>query len=134
MAYGKTTEAIVGLDNVTKYIFHNYYNLLTENETLAWKVCVANAKGEASGNKDYARFLSDRFFNLRRKEIIALLSNGPESFFVGVRARLLKEQKDKIIFNYCPRCGALARTPQAKICPDCSFSWHSQMPESILKK
>ena len=130
MAYGKTTEAIIGLDDVTKYVFHNYFNLLTLNEQLAWKTCLAAAKGEASGSKDYAQFLSDKF-GTRRKEILALLSDGTESFFVKVRERILKENADIVIFNYCPQCGALARTPKAKICPECSFSWHSKTSESI---
>jgi hypothetical protein len=100
---------------------------------MAWKVCVVEAKGEASGNKDYARFLKDKFFNSRREEILALLSNGTESFFFGVRDRVLKEHKDEIVFNYCPRCSALTRTPKAKICPKCSCNWHSKLPEAVSK-
>lgn len=132
MAYGKTSEAILGLDDVTRYVFHNYIYLLTENEKLAWKTCLATAKGEASGSEDYARFLADKFGS-RRKEILELLSKGAESFFTGVRNRVLKEHKDKIILNYCPRCGALTRTPKAKICPKCSFNWHSKLPEAVSK-
>jgi hypothetical protein len=133
MAYGKTSEAILGLDDVTRYVFHNYIHLLTENEKLAWKTCLATAKGEASGSEDYAHFLADKFGS-RRKEILELLSKGAESFFTGVRDRVLKEHKDKIILNYCPRCGALTRTPKVKICPKCSFNWHSKLPEAVSKK
>jgi hypothetical protein len=132
MAYGKTTEAITGLDDVTTYVFHNYFHLLTLNEQLAWKTCLGGAKGEASGSEDYARFLSDKFGS-HRKEILELLSKGPESFFVGVRDRVLKEHRDKIILNYCPRCGALTRTPEAKICPKCSFNWHIKSPDQVSK-
>jgi hypothetical protein len=132
MAYGKTSKAILGLDDVTRYVFHNYLYLLTENEKLAWKTCLATAKGEASGSEDYARFLADKFGS-RQCEILALLSNGPESIFVATRDRLLKEHNDKIVLNYCPRCGALTRTPKAKICPKCSFNWRSKAIESTLK-
>jgi len=132
MAYGKTSEAILGLDDVTRYVFHNYMYLLTTDEKLAWKTCLSTAKGEASGSEDCARFLSDKFGS-HRKEILALLSNGPENFFITARNRLLKEHTDEIILNYSPRCGALTRTPKAKICPKCSFNWHSKLPESVSK-
>jgi hypothetical protein len=124
MAYGKTTEAIVELDDATRYVFHNYYNLLTPNETYAWKICLLKAKSEAAGNENYARFLSDKFYDSNREDILELLSKGTEKFFMEVRERILKEHKDLIIFNYCPKCGALARTPKAQICPACSFNWH----------
>jgi hypothetical protein len=125
MAYSKTTQAFSKLDDVTRYVFHNYFYLLTEFEKLAWKTCLAMAKGEASGDKDYERFLSDKFGS-RRSQVLALLTNGAGSFFVGVRDRALKEHKDKIVLNYCPRCGALSRTSRARICPKCSHNWRTK--------
>jgi hypothetical protein len=123
MGCEKTSKAILELDDVTKYVFHNYANLLTENEASAWKICLWQAKNETSGN-ELPNFLADKFGS-RRPEVLVLLSKGTESFFLGVRDRVLREYKDKIILNYCPRCGALTRTPKAKICPKCSFNWHS---------
>jgi hypothetical protein len=131
MASRKTSEVILGLDDVTKYVFHNYPNLMTENEASAWKTYLWQAKNETCG-KELPDFLADKFGS-RRHEVLVLLSKGAESFFIGVRDRVLKEHKDKIILNYCPRCGALTRTPKAKICPKCSFNWYSKLPEAISK-
>jgi hypothetical protein len=122
MAYGKTTQAFIDMDDTTKYVFHNYLPLLTENEKLAWKSLSAAAKGEASQSEQYAHFLSTRFRS-DRAQVVSLLKKGPHEFFVGVRDRVLKEHKDNVILNHCPKCGALARTPRARICPKCSFNW-----------
>ena len=86
---------------------------------------VARAKGEASHDKGHAHLLGDKP-GANNKEVLALLANGAERFFVTVRDRILKECKDEVVLNYCPRCGALTRTPKAKICPKCSFSWHEK--------
>jgi hypothetical protein len=127
MAYGKTTQSFPDLDDVTKYVFHNYFHLLTEDEMLAWKTCLAGAAGEVSSE------FAGKFGLRRSKTILTLISEDPEKFLKTTCNRLLKEHKDKIVLNYCPRCGALARTPKAKICPKCSFNWHSKLPEAVSK-
>jgi hypothetical protein len=131
MASRKTSEVILGLDDVTKYVFHNYANLMTENEASAWKTFGWQAKNEKGGN-ELPDFLANKFGS-QRTEVLELRSKGAESFFVGVRDRILKEHKDEIILNYCPRCGALTRTPKAKICPKCSFNWYPKMTATVLK-
>jgi ribosomal protein L40E len=39
---------------------------------------------------------------------------------------ILRDFPDKILFNNCPRCGKLARTPQAKQCRHCGYDWHNE--------
>jgi hypothetical protein len=131
MASRKTSEVILGLDDITKYVFHNYANLMTENEAAAWKTFLWDAKHE-KGEMELPNILADKFGS-RHPEVLKLVSKGAEGFFVGVRDRVLKEHKDEIILNYCPRCGALTRTPKAKICPKCSFNWHSKLSEAVSK-
>jgi hypothetical protein len=129
MALGKTPDAITELDDVTQYIFHNYYRLLTDDEGFAWKLSIARAKDEASHDKGHPHLLADKL-GAQNKEVIALLADGVERFFVTVRDRILQEYKAEIVLSYCPRCGALTRTPKSKICPKCSFSWHETSAKS----
>jgi len=37
---------------------------------------------------------------------------------------LLDKYSDKIIWNNCPNCKKLARTPKAKQCRYCNHDWH----------
>jgi hypothetical protein len=57
-------------------------------------------------------------------EVRALLANGRKAFINAICERVLREEGDKIYFNRCPRCQAVTRTPTAKQCPKCFFSWH----------
>jgi hypothetical protein len=61
------------------------------------------------------------------KEVLELLKNGYQEFRKNTAERILKEQSEKIYFNYCPICKKLARTPQAKQCRYCGYSWHKQI-------
>ncbi|MCJ8155648.1 hypothetical protein MKJ01_17975 [Chryseobacterium sp. SSA4.19] len=43
-----------------------------------------------------------------------------------IAKRIMKETPDKVFFNNCSKCGKLARTPFAKQCRYCGYSWHSE--------
>jgi hypothetical protein len=58
-------------------------------------------------------------------KVLALLENGIEQFKINTVERIFKDSADKIFFNNCPKCGKLARTPQAKQCRYCSYDWHN---------
>ena len=46
-------------------------------------------------------------------------------FMVRTAQRILDKHSDEITFNYCPRCGGLAKTPKARQCRFCDHGWHS---------
>jgi hypothetical protein len=129
MPESPTALAFRAMDDVTRYVFHNYTHLMSIHERGAWRNCTVSMKGESYGDPVYAWSLLENF-GAKDAEVAELLSHGPEHFFVATRDRLLKEHKDEIFLNYCPRCDALAITPQAKICPKCAFNWRraSQNP------
>jgi hypothetical protein len=58
-------------------------------------------------------------------EALQLASDGIAAFMVRTVQRILGEHGNEIIFNHCPRCGALARTPKARQCRFCRHDWHS---------
>ena len=57
------------------------------------------------------------------KEALELLKNGETEFFINTANRILKEHKNDIFLNYCPKCQKLARTPKARQCRHCGNKW-----------
>lgn len=57
-------------------------------------------------------------------EVIKLLEYGYEVFEQNVVTRIIAETPEKVFFNNCPKCNKLARTPYAKQCRHCGYSWH----------
>lgn len=37
---------------------------------------------------------------------------------------IFKDFGDHVLFNNCPKCKKLARTPKAKQCRYCGYNWH----------
>ena len=128
MPYGQTTEAFE-LDDVTRYVFHNYFELLTVKEKLAWKTYAIGAKADHSRNEDY-RAIFCRQFGTTDPTVNELLEKGPSYFFTRTRDRVLREHPNKVVLNKCPRCNALCRTPEAKLCPKCNYCWRSADSET----
>jgi len=125
-------QAYLAVDDVTKYVFYHYRRLLTESEDWAYRATMTSVKGDASISEYYAKFLPAN--EALRKEFHRLLADGPEKFLVATRDRLLKDHQDEIVLNHCPSCGALARTPQAKICFKCGHNWRVPSPTTNTKK
>lgn len=58
------------------------------------------------------------------KGVYKLLENGKDVFKQNLTKRIIEEYKNHLLFNYCPKCGELARTPKAKQCRFCKHDWH----------
>lgn len=112
------------MDELTRYIFYSYFNLLTIKEKAAYKASFAEEKAENLEPGKLQDFLRERWSS-KDPEIISLLENGRDEFTRNVRERIMREHADKVFLNYCPKCGALTKTPRAKQCPKCFFFWHS---------
>ena len=136
------------MDEITKsYIIDYYYRLLTPREKTAYVTMVAEhkvasykewvAKVAKIYGKDEAKMLALYPSEWEQSistdpEVRALLANGLEAFINAICERVLREEGDEIYFNRCPRCQAVTRTPTAKQCPKCFFSWHDDK-RSLLK-
>src|SRR4030095_9334248 len=92
---------------LVQYVFHNYFHLLTPDEKRAYADVVAD-------------------LDIRRSDAVVaqFLAKGPKAFFEGVRDRVLAEHSGEVSLNRCPKCGALARTPTACLCPSCNHTWY----------
>ena len=82
-------------------------------------------------NGEKVDFLQEKGWLSNDKEVLNLLNEGYELFRSNTAERILKENSDKIYFNNCPKCSKLARTPQAKQCRHCGYSWHKQIVASF---
>ena len=111
------------MDALISYVFFNYGDLMTPHEGLAYKSIIGKLKA------DHAHSPGERELLLREwvskdPEVLQLLEGDSEQFFVNVSQRILQEHPAEVFLNRCPRCDGLARTPYAKQCRHCFFSWH----------
>jgi hypothetical protein len=57
-------------------------------------------------------------------DLLKLASEGVDAFVMRTAQRILDQHPKEILFNYCPQCGALAKTPKARQCHFCRHDWH----------
>lgn len=109
------------------YIFTYFSHLLNENEKFAFKHYTSLIKlGEiTSENENRLRIYKEKGWISSDENILDLLKDGYEAFEINVAKRILKDDYEKVFFNNCPKCEKLARTPKAKQCRHCGFSWHN---------
>jgi hypothetical protein len=110
------------IDDLTHYLFKNYSALMTPTERNAYLVLLLSYKGEHSNSEKMKTHMRQRFQSAD-PEVLALLAQGAREFYITTRNRLLRDHSKDIFLNHCPKCGALARTPKACLCPACSHTW-----------
>ena len=104
------------------YIIRYFGKLMTEDEAFALDNHIYTSK---SSENAYLRNLMMELGWIKSDlEITKLLENGYETFQQNVVMRILAETPEKVFFNNCPKCNKLARTPYAKQCRHCGYSWH----------
>jgi len=59
------------------------------------------------------------------KAALDLIKDGYDAFEINTATRILKERTDGLFLNNCPICHKLARTPKARLCGHCGYSWHN---------
>lgn len=108
---------------LTKYIWDNYYHLLTSSEKLVAKAALAEEKAKASSER-LAKAIRRRWEPKQDPEIMEALQDGAEAFRRQVCERVLRENADDIVINRCPACKRIVRTPKARQCLWCGNDWH----------
>lgn len=109
-------------DEVTHYIFHNYLHLLTKSEWLAYRSVLGELKAQHASPQMAA--MLRRSWVSSDPSVQQLLARGPNAVYLAVRDRILAERASDVHLNRCPKCGALARTPAACLCPSCNHTWY----------
>jgi ribosomal protein L40E len=113
-----------------QYIMGYYGHFMTAQERLAGRHLSSTYKA-THGRTDVAaqaevrnssnhlsRWLSND------PEVLQLASEGMDLFNERTAERIFNEHASEIVFNNCPRCGALAKTPKAQQCRSCRHDWH----------
>jgi hypothetical protein len=120
------------------YIIQYFPTLLTEEEKDALRH--SNSMFKLLEPEDYnsieaynkkAKWFNEHNLITNDQKTLSLLNEGRELFFIKTAERIVKDSKDKIFFNYCPKCKQLARTPYAKQCKHCGHNWHSTIKASF---
>jgi hypothetical protein len=115
------------VDEVSRYIFHNYLRLLTAQEYRAYLILISQAKLDHEPESRAAAFALNR--NLAASpDGQTLLRDGATAFYRNVVDRIFRERADAVFLNRCPKCNTLCRTPRACLCPnrDCHHTWFEQ--------
>lgn len=107
------------------YIITYFSNLMTHHEKLALKSYMF----KTSDNPKMKRILIEKNGISSDPEITSLLQNGYDEFEFKIVQRIMAETPEKIFFNNCPQCNRLARTPHAKQCRYCGYSWHNRVAQ-----
>lgn len=113
-------------EHLTKYVIDYYGGLMTRAEWLAWRTFLADAKIHHGDDQTLLSVLQTD-----DPEARALMSDGVASFRLTVRERILRDHRDTVFLNHCPRCGGLAATPKARQCCWCFHKWHQPEEGSL---
>ena len=107
-----------------RYIISYFSKLLTDQERQAVRHTHSIVKLEDTNpDAPLARAYRKKGWLTEDQSVLDLLKNGYDTFELVVANRISSEHSDKVFFNNCPKCGKLARTPQAKQCRHCGHSW-----------
>lgn len=109
---------------IINYVRNYFRHLMTDDEQLALKYHVYTSK--TSENSQMRKIMAEKGWISSDPEVSALLKNGYGEFEQKIIKRILEENPEKVFFNNCPECGKPARTPFAKQCRYCRYSWRDQ--------
>ena len=114
---------------VAYYVVHYHTDLMTDVERKAWRHLFATLKATMGRSDETAQreAQNDKIFSgmlSTEPNVLSLAKDGYQQFQLTTAARILRDSADKVFFNQCPACGALARTPSAKQCRNCGNDWH----------
>lgn len=110
------------------YLISHYSSLLTGKERVAYKHLLHDAKLAANDNAETRERMRAMLLRVGwlsdSEEVLILFEKGIPAFRQLIAARLYAEHGGETLFNRCPRCQRLARTPLAKQCRYCEHDWH----------
>ena len=109
---------------IVNYIINLYSRFFTENELKAHRHLNSLIKldGESENSSRYIIYKRKGWIN-SDFEVLELIKNGENKFYLDTANRILLEHKNEIFFNNCPICNKQARTPKAKQCTFCGHKW-----------
>ncbi len=104
------------------YIFNYETRFMDDNERIAAGVIIFTSEDPRERMIEGGKFKRGLRENEIRKQ---MLVDGFDVFKKRVVNRIYSQHKNELNLNLCPKCGKIARTPLAKQCRFCFYSWHS---------
>ena len=114
------------MDEMAYYIFNHCFDLLKSEEYQAHKNLLVQQKINQSENQVKKERMRKSWLSNDEK-VLKLLENGSEEFYKKTVERVFRDNPNKEFLNLCPKCNALTKTPKAKQCPKCFYSWHEEI-------
>ena len=129
---GRLTAQMRQLDaDKALYVVRYHGHLMTAQERLAHRHLTGTAnlthgRTDAAAQREVENSSHPVARDLlsRDLEVLRLASEGIDAFMLRTAQRIIDEHGNQIVFNHCPRCGALAKTPKARQCRFCRHDWH----------
>ena len=114
------------------YVFRYYARLMSEQERMTERHLVATIKATHGHDDAEAQEKAKRGPRPFRAmlssdpEVLSLASEGRTAFILRSAERIMRDHSQEVVFNCCPRCGRVARTPKAQQCRFCGHDWHAR--------
>lgn len=107
-----------------RYVMVYYSQFFTETESIAVRHYTSILKLADNKNPNAKKAYERNGWLTSNQAALDLLKDGYDSFAITTAKRIVADNGDKVVFNNCPKCGKLARTPEAKQCRHCGHDWH----------
>jgi ribosomal protein L40E len=105
------------------YIFNYQSEFATEEERDLMR---ANLFVPKNANLGMLEYIKNKGINVVSENINSKQTDRFDAFKLKLVSRIYNEHKNELQLNLCPKCGKIARTPEAKQCRFCFYDWHSQ--------
>lgn len=105
-----------------EYLLKNYHGLFTsfEEDVLHINRLIKKTENYSDLNKTKIR---EREFENFDQLVLDNAQGDIDSFLEKIALRILKDNKNSIFINRCPKCQKIVRTPKAKQCNWCFHKW-----------
>jgi hypothetical protein len=107
------------------YVCWNYGSLMTEFEQKVEMAIHVLAKAAQMPASSPERAKLENYFDVSNDPKLAeALGVGSSSFHESVANRILHDHRDEVFINRCAKCNRIVRSPKARQCLWCGYSWH----------
>ncbi|MEL7251790.1 MAG: hypothetical protein AAFO03_25440 [Bacteroidota bacterium] len=122
-----------------KYIVDYFPRLLLEEESQALKQRLYRFKLQAyedadnkSLHKAWKKHFTEKLGYDEHFDIEKAFADGYNNFILKVGQRIEQDSPAQYTLNRCPKCQHIAKTPYARQCSNCKFTWHDTIAGEFL--
>lgn len=108
------------------YIFNYCGKHMWPNEIKAHRHIEAMARSNNGATAAMYKLLQRMNRISTDEEVLSLAKDGFDAYKQRVVERIFRDHYDELELNLCPKCVKIARTPYAKQCRFCFYSWHEK--------